>query len=124
VVGKAQNLLKTGKGGAGEKKGAVDSIDALAARSLVSAGISVRVDKPPQRKLMGRRATLQPIVEAAALLGPGQWFEYPSPKPTTVRVMKKVLAAQKLDGVDVYGTPDGRVIVLCRDEEDFIEDET
>lgn len=113
MVGKAVNLLKTGKSGAGEKKGAVVDF----------AGIQVRVDKPPQRKLVGRRATLQPIVEAAALLGPGQWFEYPNPKAHSMTIMKKILADQKIEGVDVYRTADGRVIVLCRDEEDFLEEE-
>lgn len=112
-MSKAQNLLKTGKGGAGDKKGAVVDF----------AGIQVRVDKPPQRKLVGRRATLQPIVEAAALLGPGQWFEYPNPKAHSMTIMKKILADQKIEGVDVYRTADGRVIVLCRDEEDFLEEE-
>lgn len=88
----------------------------------VVAGIQIRDEKPPQKKLNGRRANLQPILEAAAKLKPGQWFEYPNPKGTTVTTMKKLVKEQRLSGVDAYRTPDGRVIVICRDPDEFLED--
>lgn len=89
----------------------------------VVAGIQIRDEQAPQKKLTGRRASLQPILEAASKLKPGQWFEYPNPKGTTVTTVKKLAKDNHLAGVSAYRTTDDRVIVICRDEEDFLEDE-